>query len=348
MLRGARLNGLAKNGRAGLQPRRMGHDFNRASAPEAISSRRPKASRTEQRNPRSRGLDRKSTLEILRVLNREDARVAIAVRRELPKISRAVDAIVNSFREGGRLFYVGAGTSGRLAVLDAAEWPPTFGTPPKMVQAIIAGGARAVRGAVEGAEDSAKNAVRDLAKAGLRRGDVVVGIAASGTTRYVLSAMKFASKHGAITIGVTSNARSPLARAADIAIAPDTGQEAITGSTRLKAGTSQKMVLNLLSTASMVRLGRVYENWMIYVALTNQKLRQRGARILQEAAGASVSDAQRTLRQAQHDLPTALVMLKTGANLRDARRRLQQSGGNVRQALESQKNKQPVATRKGK
>jgi N-acetylmuramic acid 6-phosphate etherase len=326
----------------------MGHDFNRASASEAISSRRLKPSRTEQRNPRSRGLDRKSTLEILRVLNREDARVAIAVRRELPKISLAVDAIVKSFREGGRLFYVGAGTSGRLAVLDAAEWPPTFGTPPKMVQAIIAGGARAVRGAVEGAEDSAKNAVRDLAKAGFRRGDVVVGIAASGTTPYVLGAMKFASKHGAITIGVTSNARSPLARAADIAIAPDTAQEAITGSTRLKAGTSQKMVLNLLSTASMVRLGRVYENWMIYVALTNQKLRQRGARILQEASGASVSDAQRTLRQAQHDLPTALVMLKTGANLRDARRRLQQSGGNVRQALESQKNKQPVATRKGK
>jgi N-acetylmuramic acid 6-phosphate etherase len=307
-----------------------------------------KPSRTEQRNPRSRGLDRKSTLEILRVLNREDARVAIAVRRELPKISRAVDAIVKGFRNGGRLFYVGAGTSGRLAVLDAAEWPPTFGTPPKMVQAIIAGGARAVRGPVEGAEDSAKNGARDLLKAGVKRGDAVVGLAASGSTPYVLGALQFAKKRGAATIGVTSNPNSPLARVADIAIAPNTGQEAIAGSTRLKAGTAQKMVLNLLSTASMVRLGRVYENWMIYVALTNQKLRQRGARILQEASGASVSDAQRILRQAQHDLPVALVMLKSGANVRDARRQLQQSGGNVRQALESQRNKQPRATRKGK
>jgi N-acetylmuramic acid 6-phosphate etherase len=305
-------------------------------------------SRTEQRNPRSRGLDTKSTLEILRVLNREDARVAIAVRCELPKISRAVDAIVKSFRNGGRLFYVGAGTSGRLAVLDAAECPPTFGTPPKMVQAIIAGGSRAIRGAVEGAEDSTKSAALDLTKAGLHRGDVVVGIAASGTTPYVLAAMKFASKRGAITIGITSNPKSPLVRATDIAIAPNTGEEAIAGSTRLKAGTAQKMVLNLLSTASMVRLGRVYENWMIYVALTNQKLRQRGARILQEASGATVSNAQRALRQSQHDLPVALVMLKTGTNVRDARRRLQQSGGNVRQALDSRINKKPGATRKGK
>jgi N-acetylmuramic acid 6-phosphate etherase len=305
-------------------------------------------SKTEQRNPRSRGLDRKSTLEILRVLNREDARVALAVRRELPKIARAVDAIVKSFRNGRRLFYVGAGTSGRLAFLDAAECPPTFGTPPKMVQAIIAGGSRAVRGAVEGAEDSAENGARDLRKAGVKRGDAVVGLAASGSTPYVLGALQFAKKCGAAAIGVTSNPKSPLARAADIAIVPDTGPEAIAGSTRLKAGTAQKMVLNLLSTASMVRLGRVYENWMIYVALTNQKLRQRGARILEEASGASVSNAQRALRQAQHDLPVALVMLNTGANVRDARRRLQQSGGNVRQALDSQINEKSGATRKGK
>jgi N-acetylmuramic acid 6-phosphate etherase len=293
-------------------------------------------------------LDRKSTLEILRVLNREDARVAGAVRRELPKIARAVDAIVKSFRTGGRLFYVGAGTSGRLAVLDAAECPPTFGTSSTMVQAIIAGGSRAVRGAVEAAEDSAINGARDLRKAGVKRGDAVVGLAASGTTPYVLGAMQFAKRRGAVAIGVTSNSRSPLARAANIAIAPDTGPEAIAGSTRLKAGTAQKMVLNLLSTASMVRLGRIYENWMIYVALTNQKLRQRGARILHEASGASVSNAQRALRQAQHNLPVALVMLKTGANLRDARRQLQQSGGNVRQALESQSRKRPGAASKGK
>lgn len=305
-----------------------------------------KASKTEQRNPRTRGLDRKSTLEILRVLNAEDARVAAAVRRELPKIARAVDAIIESLRSGGRLFYVGAGTSGRLAVLDAAECPPTFGTSPKLVQAIIAGGSRAVRGAVEGAEDSAKNGARDLRKAGVKRGDVVVGLAASGTTPYVIGAMQFAKKRGAITVGVTSNRISPLAHVANIAVAPDTGPEAISGSTRLKAGTAQKMVLNLLSTASMVRLGRVYENWMVYVALTNQKLRQRGARILQEASGATVSAAQQTLRQSQHNLPVALVMLKTGINVRDARQCLQQSGGNVRQALESRAKTYSSAPRK--
>ena len=302
-----------------------------------------KALKTEHRNPRTRGLDRKSTLEILRVLNGEDARVAVAVRRELRRIARAVDAIVKSFRNGGRLFYVGAGTSGRLAVLDAAECPPTFGTSPKMVQAIIAGGSRAVTGAVEGAEDSARNGARDLRKAGVKRGDVVVGLAASGTTPYVIGAVQFARKRGAVTVGVTSNSRSPLARAVNIVIAPDTGPEAISGSTRLKAGTAQKMVLNLLSTASMVRLGRVYENWMVYVALTNQKLRERGARILQEASGATVSAAEQALRQSQHNLPVALVMLKTGANAREARQRLQQSGGNVRQALESRAAKEPSA-----
>jgi N-acetylmuramic acid 6-phosphate etherase len=291
--------------------------------------------RTEQRNPRSRGLDQKTTLEILRALNREDASVASAVRRELPQIARAVDAIAKSLGRGGTLFYVGAGTSGRLAVLDAAECPPTFGTPPKMVRAIIAGGERALRHAVEGAEDSASNGTRDLRRAGVSRRDVVVGIAASGSTAYVLGALELARRRGAITVGVTSNPRSPVARKARISIAPDTGPEAIAGSTRLKAGTAQKMVLNMLSTAAMVRLGRVYENWMVHVALTNQKLRRRGARILEEVAGVSLSAAEHALRQAQHNLPAALVMLKTGANARDARRQLAQSGGNVRQALEA-------------
>jgi len=290
--------------------------------------------RTEQRNPRTRGLDTKSTIEILRVLNREDQRVALAVRRVLPNIARAVDAIVASFRRGGRLVYIGAGTSGRLAVLDAAECPPTFGTRPKMVQALIAGGAKALRGAVEGAEDSASNGARDLAKAGVTRRDVVVGIAASGTTRYVLGGVEWAKRRGCVTVAVTSNPKSPLACRAQIAITPETGQEAIAGSTRMKAGTAQKMVLNMLSTTAMVRLGRVYENWMIYVALTNQKLRRRGARILTEAAGVSASAAEHALRQTAHDLPAALVMLKTGANAVAARRSLRKSGGNARQALE--------------
>jgi len=304
--------------------------------------------KTEQRNPRSRGLDAKSTFEILRLLNREDARVAWAVRRELPKIARAVDAIVKSIAAGGSLIYVGAGTSGRLAVLDAAECGPTFGTPPRMVKAIIAGGARALRHAVEGAEDSAAGGARDLAAAGVTRRDVVVALAASGTTPYVLGAIDLAKRRGAITVGVTSNPRSPLARQARIVITPETGPEAIAGSTRLKAGTAQKMVLNLLSTASMVRLGRVYDNWMIYVALTNGKLRRRGERILEEAAGVRASAARHALRHSGHDLPTALVVLKTGASVREAHRRLTQSHGNVRLALAAPKTLRAISRQQGK
>jgi N-acetylmuramic acid 6-phosphate etherase len=302
-----------------------------------------KPAKTEQRNPRLRGFDRKSTLEILRALNREDARVAPAVRRELPAIARAVDAIVNTFRSGGRLFYVGAGTSGRIAALDAAECPPTFGTPPRMVQAIIAGGTRALRRASEGEEDSAACGARDLRRAGVRSRDAVVGLSASGTTPYVLGAIDVARRRGAVTIGVTSDRRSPVARHSKITIAPDTGPEAIAGSTRLKAGTAQKLVLNMLSTAAMVRIGRVYENWMVHVALTNRKLRRRRARILQEAAGVSASNAAHALRRAGHDLPAALVMLKTGATAREARHWLAATGGNVWQALEATRKNQARA-----
>ena len=298
--------------------------------------------KTEQRNLRSRGLDRKSTLGILRALNREDARVAPAVRRELPHIARAVDAIVNSLQRGGNLYYIGAGTSGRLAVVDAAECPPTFGTPPRKVRAVIAGGARALQHAVEGAEDSTRSGVRDLRRAGVSNRDVVVGLSASGTTRYVLGALLFARRIGAVTIGVTSNPRSPLAKRSEISIAPDTGPEAIAGSTRLKAGTAQKLVLNLLSTTAMVRLGRIYENWMIHVALTNQKLRRRGARILEEAAGVAPRTAKHALRQSGHNLPVALVMLKTGASVGDAKRSLAKSRGKVRLAVEAEKKGSPV------
>jgi N-acetylmuramic acid 6-phosphate etherase len=307
-----------------------------------------KLSKTEEQNPRSRGLDAKSTIEILRLLNREDARVAAAVRRELPKIARAVDAIVKSIRGGGKLVYVGAGTSGRLAVLDAAECPPTFGTPPRIVQVIIAGGKRALRHAVEDAEDSDGGGARDLAATGIKRGDVVVGISASGETSFVLGAIGLAKRRGAVTVGVTSNPRSALARRSSIAITLDTGPEAIAGSTRMKAGTAQKMVLNLLSTTSMVRLGRVYGNWMIYVALTNQKLRQRGERILEEAAGASPSAARHALRLSGHDLPVALIMLLTGARARNAARGLAQSGGNVSQALKAAKMQRVNTRRRGK
>lgn len=291
--------------------------------------------KTEQRNPRSRGLDRMSALQILRLMNQEDARVSLAVRRELSRISRAVDAITRAFQLGGRLIYAGAGTSGRLAVLDASEIPPTFGTPRKMVAAIIAGGPHAVRFASEGAEDSIRNGARDLMRAGITSRDVVVGIAASGTTPFVLGAIGYAKKKGAFTIGVTSNKRSPLARLVRIAIAPDTGPEIIGGSTRMKAGTAQKLVLNMLSTASMVRFARTYENWMMHMRLTNAKLYRRGARILEQAAGVSSSQAEHALRLAGHALPVAFVMLKTGVNAPEARRLLAHSRGNIRQALAS-------------
>jgi N-acetylmuramic acid 6-phosphate etherase len=289
--------------------------------------------RTEHRNPASRNLDRLSSKAILRLMNREDRKVAVLVGREIPAIARAVDAIVRSVRKGGRLIYVGAGTSGRLAVLDAAECPPTFGVSPDLVQALIAGGRRAVTGAVEGAEDSVANGARDLRAKKLSRNDVVVGIAASGTTPYVLGAMKYARSRGAARVAVTSNRRTPLARLAQIVIAPAVGQEVVTGSTRLKAGTSHKMVLNMLSTAAMVRLGHVYENLMIDVMLTNQKLRDRGLRILAEASGKDLSVAEHALRQSGHNLRVALVMLRLGLGAKEARERLARAKGNLRRAL---------------
>ena len=269
----------------------------------------------------------------MRIINREDARVAAAVRRELPQISRGVDAIVHALGRGGRLIYVGAGTSGRLATLDAAECPPTFGIAPRLIQALVAGGRRALTHAVEGAEDSVAQGARDLAAKKITAKDIVVGLTASGSTAYVLGALAYARRRRAVTVGVTSNRRSPLARRADITIAPQVGPEVIAGSTRMKAGTAQKLVLNMLSTAALVRLGHVYDNWMIDVALTNRKLRRRGLRILEQAAGASVSAAARALRQANHDLRVALVMLKTGSSAAAARRRLRQAGGNMRKAV---------------
>jgi N-acetylmuramic acid 6-phosphate etherase len=288
---------------------------------------------TEQRNSRSRNLDLKSTREILRVINREDARVTRAVGREIPAIARAVDEIVVRLRKGGRLFYAGAGTSGRLGVLDASEIPPTFGTPRKLVQGIIAGGRRALTDAVEGAEDSAEHGARDLRAKRITPRDVVVGLTASGTTPYVLGALKFARQRGAFTIAVTTNRRTPISRAARITIAPVTGPEVIAGSTRMKAGTAQKMVLNMLSTTAMVRLGHVYDNWMINVAKTNQKLRRRALQILEEATGADLLTAGHAMRQAGHDLRVALVMLKAGLNAAQARKRLGAEHGNLRRAI---------------
>jgi N-acetylmuramic acid 6-phosphate etherase len=288
---------------------------------------------TEQRNGASKNLDRMTAVEIVRLMNREDRKVAAAVGREIPAIARAVDAIVSGIRKGGRLIYVGAGSSGRMGVLDAAECPPTFGTSPKQVQALIAGGRRAITSAVEGAEDSARNGERDLRAKKVARNDVVVGIAASGTTPYVLGALRFARGRGATTVAVTSNLRMPVGRLAKIVIAPEVGPEVLTGSTRLRAGTSQKMVLNMLSTAAMARLGHVYENLMIDMMLTNEKLADRALRILAEASGKSVSAAEHALRAAGHNMRVGLVMLKLGIGAGEARKRLKAANGDLRKAL---------------
>lgn len=288
---------------------------------------------TERRNPRSRNLDQKSTLEVLRVINREDQQIAAAVRREIPKIARAVDAIVTRIRSGGRLFYIGAGTSGRLGVLDASECPPTFGVRRSLVQGIIAGGTRALTVSAEGAEDSAAEGARDLRGKHLRANDVVVGITASGSTPYVLGAVKLARKRGAYTIGLTTNRDTPLARTAYLSIEPVTGPEVIAGSTRMKSGTAQKIVLNMISTAAMVRLGYIYDNWMIGVAKTNDKLRKRALRNLREATGAKQTAAERVLRESAGDLRVALVMLKSGLNPGAARQLLAMHHGDTRHAI---------------
>jgi N-acetylmuramic acid 6-phosphate etherase len=274
-----------------------------------------------------------SALQIVRLMNREDRKVAAGVGRQLSTIARAVDAIVMAIRGGGRLIYAGAGSSGRMAVLDAAECPPTFGTSPQLVRAMIAGGRPAVTGAVEGAEDSLANAERDLRAKNLTRRDVVVGITASGTTPYVLAALRYARKRGATTVAITVNRHAPVARLAEILIVTEVGPEVLTGSTRLKAGTAQKMVLNMLSTAAMARLGHVYENLMIDVKPSNQKVSHRIKRILAEASGKTVSASEHALRQAGHNMRTALLMLKLGISAQGAKNKLREAKGDLHEAL---------------
>lgn len=289
---------------------------------------------TERSNPRSRRLDELTTRELLQTINREDQTVAGAVQKEIGAITRAVTVIVQAIERGGRLIYVGAGTSGRLAALDAAECPPTFGVPSSLIQAVIAGGRRAMTQASEDQEDSFSQGGRDLADRKVSPRDVVVGVTASGGTPYVLGALRYARKRGATTVTVTSNRTSPAARIAQITIAPRTGPEVIAGSTRMKAGTAQKLILNMLSTSAMIRLGRVYNNWMVDLSMSNEKLRRRGLRILEEATGASSPDAKRALARSRN-LRVALLMLETGESAEQARRRLKQSAGNLRRALAS-------------
>jgi len=288
---------------------------------------------TEAPNPRTSAIDTLSSLEIVTLINEEDARIAGAVREQLPQIARAVDAIVGRLRRGGRLFYFGAGTSGRLGVLDASEMPPTFSVPPDLVQGWIAGGDSALRRSAEAAEDDAAEGAQAARQAHVGEADVVVGIAASGTTPWVLGAIAEARERGAATIGLTCNPGAPLARAAEMAIVPLVGPEVVAGSSRMKAGTAQKMVLNMLSTATMIRLGKVYGNLMVDVRPTNDKLRRRAARILQQAASVDAETARAALEETGYEVKPALVMLLSGVNAGEARRRLDKAGGFVRRAI---------------
>ncbi len=291
--------------------------------------------RTEQRNRGSARLDQATTLDLVRIINREDAKVASAVRDALPQIAKAVDVIADRLRKGGRLIYVGAGTSGRIAALDAAECPPTFGSDPRQVQFIIAGGPKALSGAAEFNEDSRELGERDLAKRKPGKNDVVVGIAASGRTPFTVAAVEFARQRGAATIAVCCNPDSPLEKAADLGIVASVGPEVLSGSSRMKAGTAQKMVLNMLSTGAMTRLGYVYGNLMVNVHPSNEKLVDRAIRVLQEAAGADANAAKNALDRSGNSVPVALVMLKTGLSAAQARRRLKAHAGHVRQAIEA-------------
>jgi N-acetylmuramic acid 6-phosphate etherase len=291
---------------------------------------------TEARNPATEHLDQLTTLDMLRVINDEDATVAAAVRAELPHIARAIDAIAERFRRGGRLFYIGAGTSGRLGVLDASECPPTFSVRAELVQGLIAGGDSALRLSSEHSEDSPALGAEDLARAGFAadgKPDTLVGIAASGRTPYVLGAMDYAKQRGALTIGLSCVPHSALAQAAEIAITPATGPEVLTGSTRLKAGTATKLVLNMLSTGVMVRMGTTFGNLMVNVRPTNAKLVDRAERIIAAATGCDRVTAARLLKDAGSEVKVAILMGRLKIDANAARAKLEAAGGVLSVAL---------------
>lgn len=289
--------------------------------------------RTEQQNPASAKLDEMSALEIARVINAEDANVANAVAKALAPIAQAIDAVADAIRNGGRLIYVGAGTSVRIAVLDAVECPPTFNTDPDTVQWMMAGGTRGLWSAVEGEEDSAKLGRKDMRRKKPGRKDVVVGLAASGRTPYTVAAVEYAKSRGARTVAVTCNGNSPLEKVADISIAIPVGPEVVTGSTRMKAGTAQKLVCNMLTTGAMARLGYVYGNLMVNVHTKNKKLLERGITVLAQAAEVDRNTASRALKESKSSVPVALIMLIAGVSRKQAERHLKESGGHVRQAI---------------
>jgi N-acetylmuramic acid 6-phosphate etherase len=289
---------------------------------------------TESANEASQGFDTKSALEIARIINHEDSKIAAAVKKALPEIAQVIDSVARSLRDGGRLIYIGAGSSGRIASLDACECPPYFSTSPQTIQYIMAGGPKALASPVEVNEDSEELGQRDIARRRPSRKDVIIGLSASGRTPYVVAAVAYARLRGAKTACITCNHNTPLAAAADIAIVAEVGPEVISGSTRMKAATAQKMITNMITTGAMTRMGYVYENLMVNVHMQNSKLVERGIGILIRACGIGRDRAVEVIKSAGRSVPVALVMLKAGVDKPEAVRRLARSDGNVRLAIE--------------
>ena len=288
---------------------------------------------TEQRNPNSMHVDSLSALEIVQLMNKEDKQVPLAIEKCLPQIAQAVECIVAAFQQGGRLVYIGAGTSGRLGVLDASECPPTFGVSPEMVKGIIAGGERALRHPIEGAEDSKAQAVVDLQTIHFSSKDVLVGIAASGRTPYVIGALEYAKSLGSVTVSIASNPNSAMANIVDIAIDTVVGPEVLTGSSRLKSGTAQKLVLNMLTTASMILMGKCYQNLMVDVQASNEKLKARAIRIVMQATDCDKALAEETLKQADQNAKLAIMMILSGLDRAQAEALLEKHQGKLQLAL---------------
>ena len=288
---------------------------------------------TEQRNPNSMNVDSLSALEIVQLMNQEDKQVPLAIEKCLPQIAQAVERIVTAFQQGGRLVYIGAGTSGRLGVLDASECPPTFGVSPEMVKGIIAGGERALRHPIEGAEDSKEQAVIDLQTIQFSSKDVLVGIAASGRTPYVIGALEYAKSLGSVTASIASNPNSAMANIVDIAIDTVVGPEVLTGSSRLKSGTAQKLVLNMLTTASMILMGKCYQNLMVDVQASNEKLKARAIRIVMQATDCDKALAEETLKQADQNAKLAIMMILSGLDRAQAEALLEKHQGKLQLAL---------------
>lgn len=289
---------------------------------------------TESPNEASQGFDTKSAVEIARIINHEDAKIAAAVKRAIPEIAQVIDQVARCLRDGGRLIYIGAGSSGRIAALDSSECPPTYSTAPGQVQYIMAGGPKALASAVEVNEDSEELGQRDIARRRPTRKDVVIGVSASGRTPYVVAAVAYARARGAHTAAVTCNPDTPIASAADITIVAEVGPEVISGSTRMKAGSAQKMILNMITTGAMTRLGLVYDNLMVNLHMQNSKLVERGIRILMDACKIDRPTAVETIKSAGRSVPVALVMLKARVDKPEAVRRLAKSDGNVRLAID--------------